>query len=585
MNNKLTKSYKFFKLTLFLSAFVCFAVSGMAQEIPYYMWANPGVATLSAITTGTVNDKAGNTYSTGQFGGTATFGEYTDSSKGSNDVFLTKYNNAGNLLWALFFGGKNNDNASGVAIDDDGNCYLTGYFYKTITIGDTVFNTLPNSNSDIFIVKISTSGKIIWARHAGGNGSSISYGIAADKVNKGLYVTGLYSDSLGFGIQSLITSPNKNGIFVAKYDFDGNLKWVRKGESAGYMESRAIAVDNYGDVFIGGSFYNPISFGAYNVSGQSAGDGFLAKYDSTGSFKWARAFGISAGGYTNGIAIDNDGSCYFTGIYYGSMGSQGFNITSQGESDIFVGKYSASGNLFWLTGIGGASPDEGTALTVDAMHNVFFTGAISDLVSSSSSHNGFIKSVVPGANASANTTGLAAASCPGGFGDVCVSELDSNGNMKWLVYTGGLLEDEGYGIGLDSLGNIHIGGVFTGGVSFGNDSINSGQYTGSFVATLSYDSIMKQSSISPVKNLGAGGFSIYPNPVNDVFVLKSNLPQGQTTSVTLTDAFGRMIETQSQFISAGFAQSPFNISSLSPGIYFLHIQTQQGTYSGKIIKE
>ncbi len=556
-----------------------------AQEIPYFVWANDGSASESASGSGMVTDRAGNNYIAGQYAGSGTFGSYQfTSNNGSLDVFVIKYDNAGNMIWADTFGGPYSDNASGIAIDASGNLYITGYFYKTITIGDSIFYGDKNNVSDAFIVKISPAGTIIWTRHAGGNNNCQSMGIATDNTNKDIYITGLYSDSVGFGSLSLVTSPIENSVFLAKYDMDGNIIWVRKGESGSYPQGRAVTVDNSGNVSMAGAYYGTITFSNYTLPNSDAGDGFVAKYNSNGGFLWARPTGTTGGGWVNGLATDNLGNLYETGLFYTSIELDGRNVISQGQSDIFVEKYSTTGNLLWIHGAGGISPDEGTVLFVDKWHNVFFTGAISDLTA----QTGIIKlgSVDPQKSTGNSSGGVNAVFCQGGYGDICLSELDSLGNQKWLIYMGGPLEDEGYGIGEDSMGNIYLGGVIQSSVVLGNDSFYTGPYIGMFTAKLSYDSIIpNRTSINTVQSFTEGGFSIYPNPANDVFVLRSNLQETANSTITLTDAYGKTVDVQQIIMPKGISNQSFNIFSFSSGIYFLNIQTQFGSYTGKVIKE
>jgi len=555
-----------------------------AQEIPYFVWADDGKASESASGSGMVTDKAGNSYITGQYAGNGNFGNYQFiSNNGSLDVFIIKYDNAGNMIWADTFGGPYSDNASGIAIDNDGNLYVTGYFYKTITIGDSIFYGRKNNVSDAFIVKISPAGKIIWARHAGGNNNCQSLAIATDNINKDIYITGLYSDSVGFGDLSLVTSPIQNAVFLAKYNMNGNIIWVRKGESSSYPQGRAVTVDNSGNVFMGGAYYSTLTFSNYNLANSDAGDGFAVKYSSNGDFLWARSTGTTGGGWVNGLATDKSGNLYETGLFYTSIEIDGHKVISQGQSDIFVEKYSTIGNLLWVHGAGGISPDEGTALLVDKWNNVFFTGAISDLTA----QTGIIK--IGSADPKKSTTSSAGANsvfCQGGYGDICLSEIDSLGNQKWLIYMGGPLEDEGYGIGEDSMGSIYLGGVIQSSVVLGNDSFNTGPYIGMFTAKLSYDSIIPNpASIRPVQNFNESSFSIYPNPANDIIVLRSNFHESTNSTITLKDAYGKTLYVQQKPIPAGIFNQSFNVSSLRSGIYFLNIQTQSGSYTGKMIKE
>ena len=96
-------------------------------------------------------DDAGNSYTTGNFEGTATIGDSTFTAVGAFDIFIAKYDMNGNFLWAVQDGGGSFDIGYGIAVDDAGNSYTTGYFSGTATIGDSTFTAV--GAFDIFIAK------------------------------------------------------------------------------------------------------------------------------------------------------------------------------------------------------------------------------------------------------------------------------------------------------------------------------------------------------------------------------------------------------------------------------------------------
>ena len=121
------------------------------------------------------------------------------------------------------------DYGRSIAVDANGNSYVTGYFYSsTITFGLT---TLTNSGvySDIFVVKYDSSGNVVWAKNTGGTNEDKGYGIAVDAIGNS-YVTGWFSSStITFGSTTL-TNSGSDDIFVVKYDSSGN---VMRAKSAG----------------------------------------------------------------------------------------------------------------------------------------------------------------------------------------------------------------------------------------------------------------------------------------------------------------------------------------------------------------
>ncbi len=97
-------------------------------------------------------DDAGNCYVTGYFEGTATFGSYSLTSSGSYDIFVAKMDASGNWLWVNQAGGVSKDEGYGITIDDAANTYVTGYFYGTATFG--LYSLTSSGSADIFVAKL-----------------------------------------------------------------------------------------------------------------------------------------------------------------------------------------------------------------------------------------------------------------------------------------------------------------------------------------------------------------------------------------------------------------------------------------------
>ncbi|MBI2968980.1 MAG: SBBP repeat-containing protein [Bacteroidetes bacterium] len=126
------------------------------------------------------------------------------SSGGNNDIFIIKYNTGGNVVWAKGVGSQNTDNSYGISASATDNIYITGCFYSNYIIFgmDTLYNYGSN-DPDIFIAKYDTAGNALWAKKAGGTGMDIGWAIAAG-LGDNVYFTGKYvSTPASFGDVSL----------------------------------------------------------------------------------------------------------------------------------------------------------------------------------------------------------------------------------------------------------------------------------------------------------------------------------------------------------------------------------------------
>ncbi len=210
--------------------------SSWAQQAPTaaYLWANasggPNYDRGDLVAT----DAAGNVYNAGVFWGTAQFAGTTLVSQGELDLYVAKYSPQGTLLWIRQAGSPNNNDVLDLAVDAAGNVVLTGDFWSgntvptvsTITFGTTTL-TGGSLRGEMFLAKYDTQGNFLWAQQALSQGGYGSDGTDLAVDNSGnIYVGGTYSTPIRFGIVA-VTAPASRSFFLAKYTAQGQLAWVR----------------------------------------------------------------------------------------------------------------------------------------------------------------------------------------------------------------------------------------------------------------------------------------------------------------------------------------------------------------------
>jgi type IX secretion system substrate protein/beta-propeller repeat-containing protein len=167
--------------------------------------------------------------------------------QGNDNIYLAKFNGAGNLLWAKRYGASGEDNATSIATDTSGNIYITGFFTSTNITFDAF--TLPGYGYVVFVVRLDPGGTAVWAKRFGRLDYPASPKIVADK-NEDVYVTGYFSSpALVF---TLTDSLVNEGLFLAKYDNNGNFKWAR--DALGGSRATGVTVDVTGNAYITGYF-------------------------------------------------------------------------------------------------------------------------------------------------------------------------------------------------------------------------------------------------------------------------------------------------------------------------------------------
>ena len=171
------------------------------------------------LANGVTTDSSGNFYVTG-----FTY-KYLEgnTSAGSSDLFVVKYNSSGKKQWTQQLGSSSRDHARGVATDSSGNVYVTG---------DTYGGVDGNSNAgynDLFVVKYLDNGTKQWTKQFGTPSSDLADGVATDSSGN-VYVVGYtYGDLDGN------TNTGTSDLFVVKYNSSGTKQWTKQlGSSMRY---------------------------------------------------------------------------------------------------------------------------------------------------------------------------------------------------------------------------------------------------------------------------------------------------------------------------------------------------------------
>jgi uncharacterized delta-60 repeat protein len=296
---------------------------------------------------------------TGTFYGTATFGpgepnQTILTSSGSMDVFIARYNTNGTLVWAKRAGGTSSDYGLGVTTLSDNSTVVTGYYNSSATFGSGEPNqTILTSygGSDIFVARYNPDGTLLWAKSAGGTdnydeGHSITT-LSDDSTVVTGYFYGMAIFGLGEPNQAIMLSAGYYDIFVARYNTDGTLAWV-KGVGASSVDHGYGITSLSDDTTVTIGFYNgTVTFGEgepneTTLTGYS--NGFLAKYNPDGTLSWAKQFGGEDSDSGRAITTLSNNSVVGTGYFEGSATFGGGEpnetiLNSAGGFDIFIANF------------------------------------------------------------------------------------------------------------------------------------------------------------------------------------------------------------------------------------------------------
>lgn len=342
------------------------------------IWAKRAGGTSEDYSYDIKTDATGNSYIVGYYYTSITFGSITLNNGGALEMFVAKYDNNGNAMWAKTTDVSSNAKATAVSIDAGGNVIVAGlYLNASITFGTT---TLTNAafNSNDFLVKYSGSGTVIWAVNIGGDWDEIIQDIACNTSGDIIIGGRFNSTTLTIGSTVLTNAGGTMGsypysdAFIAKYNSSGSPLWAERsgGNKEDFITSvstdaagNVIAVGAFGSLFItwGTTTLNNVDFSTNST------DLFVVKFDAAGTMLWAKSAGGSNGDDAQSVATDASGNIYVAGRYYSSsivFGSSTLTNSSANKNDIFLAK---------STSVTGIAEEEKEKLSVQIFPNPFFT--------------------------------------------------------------------------------------------------------------------------------------------------------------------------------------------------------------------
>lgn len=359
--------------------------------------------------------------------------------------------------YSSYLGGSGSDAAYGIAVDETGSVYVTGY--TSSTNFPTVNPLQPNRGGsglvlNAFVTKLDPSGTtVVFSTYVGGSGGDAGVGIALDNSNN-IYVVGTTSSS-DFPTAGAPFQQFKSGgqdTFVAKLNPLGNaLVYSTFLGGSGDEKAGGIAVNSAGNAFVTGQTGSTNFPTASPAQSTLAGptNAFVAELSTSGgSLVYSTYLGGSGSGTKgdagNGIGVDGSGNAYVTG-FTNSTNFPTLNALqsiSRGGQDAFVTKFSSNGALAYSTFLSGSGDDLGVGIAVDGSGNAYVTG--------------WTRSTnFPTATGAAQS----AHAIDGGQNDGFVTKLTPTGGMLYSTYLGGGGEDEPEAIAVDRAGFAYVVGV------------------------------------------------------------------------------------------------------------------------------
>lgn len=535
---------------------------------------------------------------------------------------------AQNFLWAERYGGDGEDVVRALDTDGNGNAYMTGYYTDTANFGEGTMTSL--GLFDVFVTKTLPDGTLAWSKSMGGVNNDYGTAISCD-AHGNVYITGVFDVSFdadpGSG-QFMLTAAGDFDIFVIKLDANGNFVWAKAIGGEGYEETTGIGVDNAGNVYVTGYFYNLADFNrggeAFEMTPSGMSDGFIVKYKPDGSFTWAQRFGGEDFDLPMSMKVMGNGDMYLTGQFRGMADfnpnpTEASFLTTE-QKAVFYLYLNESGYLQGVVNVGEAVSDAiGRDLAVDADGNGYIIGTFGGpMVFNAGTENEitidsgtFTEGFVVKASLETGAVWAKKFDCEGasfalgiainsqnetfvsgyydtnlGMDDIALTQinenadenflakLDGDGNFVHAYQFGGANFIDSQHIRIDTADNIYIAGAFETTIDL-NPLATAEQDIEAYDLRDSY-LIKMDNEILGINNPQLSGSTmLYPNPATTITYLQS--PENLTgNDYAVYDTSGRKIRS-----GKVENNNAIGVSTLPAGLYIVKLN---GKFAYKLVK-
>lgn len=324
--------------------------------------------------------------STGSTSGIATVGAWQTVPGSLNDAFLAKFDGSGAIKWATYFGGNNFDNVYGLATDASANVIIDGYTTSDTGIATAgAYQDTFGGYSDGYIAKFDSAGNLSWATYFGTSNNDETDGIYVSPAGI-IYVSGSTGSTSGIatpGAWQTSSGGNFDAV-LAKFDSSGALEWSTYYGSTDNDYNGTVSADASEHIYLTGhteSSSGMATAGAWQTALAGGTDAFLARFDSSGALLWSTYYGGPDDDEAY-ITTDPQGNSYLSGYTKSTSGiatTGAFQpVFGGGTEDMFLAQFDTSGILQWASYYGGSDDDASFfSPSADAFGNVYLNGETS----------------------------------------------------------------------------------------------------------------------------------------------------------------------------------------------------------------
>ena len=526
------------KIYLLLFLVIVISINGFSQCQDN--WAIKAGSDSNEVAQKVVINNNGNIYIAGTFKDHTSLDTIALNGYGKNDIFIAKYDAAGNIQWARQAGGNEHEEVKGFAVDTDNNIYVTGNFQGTAYFDSSTITS--SGSTDVFLTSYNSEGDLLWLIKIGGTGQDYTYGLATDEDNN-IYVSGQLN----------------NSSFLNKYDPSGIQIWSKQFYQIGVTNFNS---DHNGHLYITGAFFGTVNFGSSVLTSKGSADIYIAKFDTSGNAVWAKQGGGKRwDDWAFDITTDSEGNVFVTGMFQDTAYFETDTLIAEidqfgsGGRDIFIVKYNTAGNLLWVKQSKGTDWGMGLGIDTDMEGNVYVTGYYQGPVY-------FDSIILPGTY---NTY----------IENVFIVKYNADGSVVWAESAA---NGRGNDIARSINGDIIVTGIFNDTSAFGTTELSSAGRDDIFIWN-----VCKTSSTNIEENLPfVSNYKIYPNPVgNKLYIEYPDMKE--SLNLTLYNTLGQVIHTV--HLNASTGKYMIDMEAYPKGVYIIRFADKETLHTIKIIKQ
>ena len=409
-------------------------------------------------------DKSGNVFAACQFSAQTDFGDGPRDTRGDHDIALVKLTAQGDLVWVRQFGSTEADMSLAMATDDSGSVVVAGSFTGSIDLGSGPLTS--HGQNDYYLAKYAGDGRLLWAQAVGSSDFDSYFASLAVDGSGQIYFTGSFGlgtrdATIDLGGGPLRTAGYADG-FLVKYDPSGTHVFSKRLGGPWHDALLSVAVDKGGDILLGGQMSGTVDVGggAMNPGTETTTWGAIVRLTSSGAYKWATAYYTGAARVAD-LAIDETGAIAVSGSFARMMQTRTTSLSSlDARTHGFLLQLDAAGSEKWARAtMAGGAADTTLSLLLDS-NRIYLGGTFEGTA----------------------TFGTGAHTAIGGS-DGYLGAYSLDGVPQWIRTFGSADGDEVHALGRGP-DALYAGGAFSATVDFAGTKLTAKAATDGFLAKL-----------------------------------------------------------------------------------------------------